>query len=88
MGVMLADEFGRWLGRPVPVTVVWDYPTIASMTRHLAGQPGPATRDPESKAGHEAAGMESLLSELEQLSEAEARAALEAGVIQGGSSDE
>src|SRR5262249_12508753 len=37
-GVMLADEFGKWMGRSMPLTLVWDYPTIALLANHLAGQ--------------------------------------------------
>jgi acyl-CoA synthetase (AMP-forming)/AMP-acid ligase II/acyl carrier protein len=35
--VRLASSLSRWLGRKVPPTVFWDYPTIASLAKHLSG---------------------------------------------------
>ena len=32
----LADHLGDWLGRPVEPTLVWDHPSIAALSRHLA----------------------------------------------------
>jgi len=38
----LSGEFERWLGRPLPATLVWDYPTIELMAQVLArGEPLP-----------------------------------------------
>jgi acyl transferase domain-containing protein/acyl-CoA synthetase (AMP-forming)/AMP-acid ligase II/acyl carrier protein len=47
--VSLAGELGTWLGRPVPATLAWDYPTVAALSRHLAGEP-PDTRPAPSPA--------------------------------------
>ena len=38
--VSLAGELETWLGRSLPATLAWDYPTIASLARHLAGETG------------------------------------------------
>ena len=37
--VSLALAMETWLNRPVPPTLVWDYPTIESLARYLAGEP-------------------------------------------------
>ena len=36
--VALSGHLGRWLGRDVEPTLVWDYPTIASAARYLASE--------------------------------------------------
>jgi acyl carrier protein len=33
---MLSSELERWLGREVPETISWDYPTIAAVAGFLA----------------------------------------------------
>ena len=45
--VRLSGELQEWLGRPVPPTVAYDYPTIEKLAAHLA-------RDPERVALHTA----------------------------------
>ena len=35
--VGLSGELSEWLGRPVAATLAYDYPTIGTMARHLAG---------------------------------------------------
>jgi acyl carrier protein len=35
-GVELAGEIADWLGREVPETLVWDYPTIEDVAHHLS----------------------------------------------------
>ena len=48
--VTLTGDLAEWLGRPVPPTLAFDYPTIEDLARHLAGVavpdpvPGPADR--------------------------------------------
>jgi len=34
----LSGELEEWLGRELPPTLVWDYPTIEDLARHLAGE--------------------------------------------------
>ena len=36
----LSGELGDWLGKPLPATVVYEYPTIDALARHVAGMPG------------------------------------------------
>ena len=47
--VRLSGELQEWLGRPVPPTVAYDYPTIDKLAAHLS-------RDPERVALHTNAG--------------------------------
>jgi amino acid adenylation domain-containing protein/thioester reductase-like protein len=37
--VTLAGELENWLGRSLSPTLVWDFPTIAELARHLADEP-------------------------------------------------
>jgi acyl transferase domain-containing protein/acyl carrier protein len=52
LAVTLAGELGVWLGRPVPPTLAWNFPSIAALARHLAGDSpadttaAPAAREP------------------------------------------
>ena len=54
---MLTKELASALGRPLPVTLFWEHPTIASVTRHLAGagetNAAPASSEPELRAEDE-----------------------------------
>ena len=52
--VQLADELTQWLGRPLPPTLLYNFPDIASLSRHLAGA-SLENQQPASTAGaHEA----------------------------------
>lgn len=42
--VGLAGELERWLGRRLSPTLVWDFPTIELMAKHLAADPEQAVR--------------------------------------------
>ncbi|HEY0301868.1 MAG TPA: AMP-binding protein, partial [Rhizomicrobium sp.] len=35
--VALSGDLETWLGRALPATLLWDYPTIDALSRHLAG---------------------------------------------------
>ena len=37
--VELVTELSRWLGRQVPETAPWEYPTIARLAAVLTGEP-------------------------------------------------
>jgi acyl carrier protein len=42
--VGISGELERWLGRRLSPTLIWDFPTIAALARHLySGEPAPAT---------------------------------------------
>ncbi|MBP2658535.1 MAG: amino acid adenylation domain protein [Firmicutes bacterium] len=44
--VTITGEMGEWLGRDISPTLVWDYPTIDSITRFLTSVPNdPAAKD-------------------------------------------
>lgn len=45
--VSLSGDLERWLGRRLPPTLVWDYPTIDAIAEHLAAA-SPDTSDPRS----------------------------------------
>src|SRR6185436_7667777 len=50
----LAGDLARWLGRPLPPTLVYDFPTLESLAAHLAGAESavPTNREPrEAPAG-------------------------------------
>src|SRR5437588_5933711 len=38
--VGLSGDLEDWLGRPLSPTLAYDYPTIETLARHLAGEPG------------------------------------------------
>jgi len=33
--VVISGELQEWLGRPVPLTALWDHPTIGALAQHL-----------------------------------------------------
>jgi acyl-CoA synthetase (AMP-forming)/AMP-acid ligase II/3-oxoacyl-(acyl-carrier-protein) synthase/acyl carrier protein len=35
-GVELAERLSTWLGRALPVSLAWEYPSVAALARHLA----------------------------------------------------
>jgi acyl carrier protein len=51
--VGLSGELERWLGRRLPPTLVWDYPTIDALARHLdaTGSPSASGADSHSPVG-------------------------------------
>ncbi|MGB7923762.1 MAG: aminotransferase class III-fold pyridoxal phosphate-dependent enzyme, partial [Pyrinomonadaceae bacterium] len=40
--VVLSGDLESWLGRQLPPTLVWDYPSIASLAQYLAGDASPS----------------------------------------------
>jgi myxalamid-type polyketide synthase MxaE and MxaD len=44
--VSLAGELAEWVGQQLPPALVYEYPTIEALARHLAGAPQPSTPDP------------------------------------------
>ena len=75
MSVALCKGLERDLGVPVPVTLVWNHPTIAAIAGHLAARMDGSCAAAESRVPVAAAepDVERLLAEVEELSEAEAR---------------
>jgi len=55
--VALAGELEDWLGRPLPPTLAYEYPTIEELSRHLAGADGSTSPGPgEARRGRRPAG--------------------------------
>jgi amino acid adenylation domain-containing protein len=53
--VLLAGDLESWLGRTLSPVLIYDYPTIAALASHLAGEaaPWPASAEPEHNAQDE-----------------------------------
>jgi acyl carrier protein len=55
--VGISGELERWLGRRLSPTLIWDFPTIAALARHLhSGEPAP--QSPDDVVEGESAGYE------------------------------
>src|SRR5262249_23666492 len=49
-GVALQRRLEVWLGRPLPATLVWNYPTAAALSRHLSSLTAPVEPTGQSAA--------------------------------------
>jgi acyl carrier protein len=77
MAVELKKRLEASLERPLSPSVVFDYPTVERLARHLSGALG-LDPEPSTAAGREAeSGTESLAGAVEQLSDEEAAALLD-----------
>jgi acyl transferase domain-containing protein/NADPH-dependent curcumin reductase CurA/nucleoside-diphosphate-sugar epimerase/acyl carrier protein len=77
MSVELSNRFKESLGRPIQTTLAFEHPTIAAVTDHLGWLLGiGAEAVEETKAAVESGERESLLADVERLSEDEAEATL------------
>jgi long-chain acyl-CoA synthetase len=45
--VLLARDLGDWLGRPLEVTVAWNFPTVAALSEDVARRAGEEARGPD-----------------------------------------
>ncbi len=54
--VTLAGELEQWLGRPLSPTLAYEYPTIAALARHLAGEADPVASGANPAASPDGAG--------------------------------
>tara|TARA_R110000824_G_scaffold139589_2_gene304805 strand:+ start:264 stop:626 length:363 start_codon:yes stop_codon:yes gene_type:complete len=71
-----SDDIHDWLGVEVPITLVWNYPTLADMTRYLSAKSNGKTEEelrpePTEKAVH------AILDDIENLSDEQAQKLLE-----------
>jgi acyl-CoA synthetase (AMP-forming)/AMP-acid ligase II/acyl carrier protein len=80
--VLLAGDLEVWLGRQVSPTLMYDFPSIEELARHLALEPAvqidPATEPPVYAGALDGAGAEGLLARLADMSDEEAGALLQA----------
>jgi acyl-CoA synthetase (AMP-forming)/AMP-acid ligase II/alkylation response protein AidB-like acyl-CoA dehydrogenase/acyl carrier protein len=82
-GTALVADIQNWIGRPLSPTLVWVYPTIEKLALHLAGADD--TSQTASTEEHESdENLEALLNQIEQLSDEEARVALDEVISKGG----
>src|ERR1700687_2969829 len=51
--VSLAGELAEWLGRKLSLALVYEYPTIEALARHLSGSP--SMSESATTAGHDRA---------------------------------
>ena len=72
MALELRNRLEADLGLRLPATVIWNYPTIAALVPHLASRMG-IPLEVKASPGAEADDVERLLSEIEGLSDEEAR---------------
>ena len=75
-----SDDIHDWLGVEVPITLVWNYPTLADMTRYLSAKSNGKTEEelrpePTEKAVH------AILDDIENLSDEQAQKLLEENEI-------
>jgi acyl carrier protein len=81
--VMLSGDLGDWLGRRLPPTLLYDYPNIEALVRHLAPPSEDADafrlQDPDHMKVAHLPGH--LLAMVESLSEAEVEALLEQSAL-------
>jgi len=74
MGLQLRNELEKALGEKVPATIVWNYPTVAALTAHLATRIDVAFDVPANAEAQAAeADLDALLLEIAALPEDEAR---------------
>jgi acyl carrier protein len=77
--VIISGELEEWLGRRLSPTLLYDYPTIEAIVRHLATQSEVADPGQQSNAGSmpKMNPLGEILAQLEPLTECEAETLLE-----------
>ncbi|NTX52451.1 type I polyketide synthase [Myxococcus sp. CA039A] len=79
MATELRNALQRTLGRSLPVSLIFDHPSVQALSNHLARELVPAPEAQEVSAAPRDAELESFLMEVNQMSEADVTAALAAG---------
>jgi len=71
-----SDDIHDWMGIEVPITILWNYPTLADMTRYLSERSqGKTSAENAGKPTLEA--VQAILNDVESLSDDEANKLLE-----------
>ncbi|MBP2681998.1 MAG: polyketide synthase, partial [Deltaproteobacteria bacterium] len=87
LGLEFRAKLERTLEVTLPATLVWNYPTVTALAEHLAARLGLATERVEERAGEaadDAVPAADALSNLEELSDADALRALRGKTLRDG----
>ena len=71
-----SDDIHDWLGVEVPITLVWNYPTLADMTRYLSARSNGKTEE-EMRPAPSVEAVQAILNDVESLTDEEAKKLLE-----------
>jgi phthiocerol/phenolphthiocerol synthesis type-I polyketide synthase B len=75
LAMELRNRLERALARPLSATLAWNYPTVAKLSAHLAGEPSQAPVERNARAAEESR-PDPRLANVAELTEADALAAL------------
>ena len=71
-----SDDIHDWLGVEVPITLGWNYPTLADMTSYLSARSNGKTEE-EMRPVPSMEAVQEILNDVEDLSDSEAEKLLE-----------
>ena len=76
LSLELRNRLERALGRALPATLAWNYPTIAALSKHLAGEAGAASAPAKPEPQIELGAVGERLAAVSVISDADALSAL------------
>lgn len=76
LSLELRNRLERALGRALPATLAWNYPTIAALSTHLAGEARAASAPPKPEPQTEPGAVGKRLAAVSAISDADALIAL------------
>ena len=71
-----SDDIQDWMGIEVPITILWNYPTLADMTSYLSARSNGKTEE-EMRPAPSMEAVQAILNDVEDLSDREVRDLLE-----------
>ena len=71
-----SDDIHDWMGIEVPITILWNYPTLADMTSYLSARSNGKTEE-EMRPAPTAEAVQAILNDVENLTDDEAEKLLE-----------